>query len=153
MASFEFDRTVTCEADAGEVWALVTDVPRLVDWIGVLHDAETVAPLESYRAVISDKVGLIALRADLDVRVTDQTPGRRIVVRAEGTDRQIGSRITIEATVSLVGEGPTEVRVHGSYAITGRAATLGASTIKRKGEKVLSEFCDNLRAAGAARPA
>lgn len=152
MASFEFDQTVACDADAGAVWAIVTDVPRLVDWVGVLQDAETLAPLESYRAVISDKVGVVALRADLEVRVTDQTPGQRIVVRAEGTDRQLGSRITIDATVSLDGGGPTKVRVHGSYAITGRAATLGASTIKRKGEKVLSEFCDNLRGAGAARP-
>jgi carbon monoxide dehydrogenase subunit G len=36
------------------------------------------------------------------------------------------------------------VRVSGSYGITGNAATLGSSAIKRKGDKVLEEFFGNL---------
>ena len=145
MAAFEFDRTVVVAGEASDAWGLIVDVPRLVGWISILHDAQEIEPLSSYTAVIRDKVGMFTLRADLAIRVSDVEEGRRIVVEAEGQDRQVGSRITIHSEVSLAqGLSSTEVRVRGNYAITGNAATLGSSTIRRKGEKILDEFCCHL---------
>ena len=147
MAEFEFDRTVPVAGTADEVWRLITDVPLLVSWISVVHDAREIAPLDRYSAVIQDKVGMFKLRADLDIRFTEVRPGEKIVAHAAGQDRQIGSRITIDGTVLLdPGADATDVRVSGRYAITGNAATLGSSAINRKGDKVIEEFFANLAA-------
>jgi carbon monoxide dehydrogenase subunit G len=145
MAAFEFDRTVEVEGGPSVAWAMITDVPRLVGWISVLDDAQEIDPLRKYTAVIQDKVGMFKLRADLAIEVSDVEEGRRIVVEATGQDRQVGSRILIRADVVLDPKpAATAVRVAGSYEITGNAATLGSSTIRRKGEKVLAEFFDHL---------
>lgn len=145
MAEFEFDDSVSVTGSPQDVWGLITDVPRMVGWISVVHDAKEIEPLDSYQAVIQDKVGMFRLRADLDIRLTDVAEGRRVVAHAEGQDRQVGSRITIDATVELEPEpDATLVHVAGKYAITGNAATLGSSTIRRKGDKVLKEFFEHL---------
>ncbi|MBB3042604.1 CoxG family protein [Nocardioides soli] len=145
MAEFDFEQTVQVNGTPDEVWSLITDVPRLVGWISVLHDATTVEELAHYRAVMQDKVGMFKLKADLDIRVTEKTEGQRIVVHAEGEDRQVGSRIVIDATVTMSpGESATGVTVAGRYGISGSAATLGSSTIRRKGDKIVQEFFTNL---------
>lgn len=145
MAEFEFDRAVSVGGSPAAVWDLITDVPRVVGWISVVHDAKELAPLAKYTAVIQDKVGMFKLRADLDIALSEVEEGKRVVAHAEGQDRQVGSRITIDADVRLdPGPDSTTVRVAGKYAITGNAATLGSSTIRRKGEKVLEEFFGHL---------
>lgn len=145
MAEFVFDETVSVSGSPDAVWQLITDVPRLVGWIGVVHEAREIDPLSRYSAVIQDKVGMFKLRADLDIRMTEVDTGKRIVAHAEGQDRQIGSRIAIDAEVLLdPAPSATSVRVSGKYAITGNAATLGSSAIKRKGDKVINEFFEHL---------
>lgn len=151
MSDFTFDRSIQITGDAAAAWNLMTDVPRLVDWISVVGDAAEKEPLKSYTAVIEDRVGMFALRADLAITLSEVREHEHITARAEGQDRQIGSRITIEADVDLTPEGETTtIRVQGHYEITGRAATLGSSQIKRKGEKVLDEFFANLEREAAA---
>ncbi|HET6153970.1 MAG TPA: SRPBCC domain-containing protein [Marmoricola sp.] len=150
MAEFEFEKTVEVAGTADEVWALITDVPRLVGWISVLDDARTIEELARYTAVIQDKIGMFKLRADLDITIVDKTMGERIVMHAEGEDRQVGSRIVIDAVVALTSaEGTSSVRVQGKYGVSGSAATLGSSTIRRKGDKIVEEFVKNLLAEAA----
>lgn len=124
---------------------MIIDVPRLVGWISVVHDAQEIERLSHYSAVIQDKAGMFRLRADLDIRLTEVDEGKKVVAHAEGQDRQVGSRITIDAEVLLDPEpSSTTVRVLGKYGITGNAATLGSSAIKRKGDKVINEFFEHL---------
>jgi carbon monoxide dehydrogenase subunit G len=145
LPSFAFDREVLVSGAPGRVWDRFTDVARVVEWVSVVKDARELQPLEHYSAVLQDKIGMFALRADLDITVSDVEPGRGLRARAEGQDRQVGSRIVIDVTVALDEEDDgSRVRVSGSYDVTGRAATLGASTIRRKGDKVLDDFFTNL---------
>lgn len=145
MSDFSFDRSIQFAAKAEIAWSLMTDVPRLVEWISVVGEAEEKEPLRTYTAVIQDRVGMFSLRADLDIALSNVRINEHITAHATGEDRQIGSRITINAEVDLSFEdGLTTVRVQGRYSITGRAATLGASQIKRKGEKVVNDFFMNL---------
>lgn len=153
MAEFTFDRTVEVVGTAESVWNLITDVNRLVSWISVIHDAQEIRPLEKYSAVVQDKVGMIKLNADLSIHFTEVQVNGRIIARADGRDRQLGSRITIKGEMHLESRpATTTVRVTGSYGITGNAATLGSSAIKRKGDKVLEEFFTNLEADLSALP-
>ena len=73
--------------------------------------------------------------------MTDLQPQKSITIRADGEDRQIGSRITVDATLSIEpsGEGCL-VDIEGNYEVTGRVATMGSSTIRQKAKKLLEEF-------------
>jgi carbon monoxide dehydrogenase subunit G len=145
VATFPFEREVEVPGDPAATWAAFTDVPRVVSWISIVENAREVEPLSRYTAVLQDKIGMFALRADLDITVADVIEGRQLRARADGSDRQVGARIVIDGLIELAPAGVgTRVRISGSYDVTGRAATLGASSIRRKGDKVIEEFFRNL---------
>ena len=151
MATFRFDRELEVPADPAATWMTFTDVPRVVGWISVVEDAKELERLQRYTAVLKDKIGMFALRADLDIVMSDVVEGRQLRARADGQDRQVGARIVIDGLIELVPVGSgTKVHVSGSYDVTGRVATLGASSIRRKGDKVIEEFFSNLSRALAA---
>lgn len=123
------------------MWDVLTDVQRVASWVTVVGEVEEIEHLARYRTVLADRLGPFKLAADLAVAVTDLDEPNRITLRADGEDRQVASRIQIDASMSLASDGAsTTVDVTGRYEVTGRVATLGASMIKTKGEKILDEF-------------
>jgi carbon monoxide dehydrogenase subunit G len=147
MASMTFERDLLVRADAEKCWAIVTDVPRLVRWVTILDEAEELAPLDRYRAVLMDRMGPFRLRADLDIAVSEVEIARHIRVRASGEDRQVSSRIGVDATLNLDPDGDrTRIRATGSYEVVGRVASLGAGMIKQKAAKIIDEFFANAAA-------
>ena len=147
MASMTFERDLLVRADAEKCWAIVTDVPRLVRWVTILDEAEELAPLDRYRAVLMDRMGPFRLRADLDIAVSEVEIARHIRVRASGEDRQVSSRIGVDATLNLEPDGDrTRIRATGSYEVVGRVASLGAGMIKQKAAKIIDEFFANATA-------
>lgn len=147
MAQEAFARDVQVRGAPAEVWETITDVDRLISWVSILEDARTIEELSHYQAMLADRLGMFSLRADLDVTVDAYKEPVWLRASAAGEDRQVGSRITVELELRLDGAGEgTELRVSGSYGVTGRVATLGASTIRRKADKVLQEFFSNLEA-------
>lgn len=145
-----FSRSVSLGVASSQAWRTITDVPTLVGWVSLLHGAETVSELERYTAVLRDKIGMFSLKADLDIRVLDFAQPRHLTVRAEGEDRQVRSRIVVEARVELDDEpqgGGSILRVEGRYEVSGRVATLGAGAIRAKASHILDEFFDNVKRA------
>jgi carbon monoxide dehydrogenase subunit G len=136
-----FHETVRLPATREAVWRVVEDVPVVLSWISIVHSTTPGDMDDRYAAVLQDRLGPFKLRADLRVDVLEREPGQRIRARADGEDRQIGSRLIIEVTLRLDSDGGGSVlTVDGSYEVTGRPATLGASSIRKKASKVLAEF-------------
>ncbi len=136
-------RSVLLASPRARVWAALLDFHRVASWLSIVGEVRELEPLRRYSAVLEDRVGPFALRADLDVAVRAEEP--RLHLAASGEDRQVASRIT--ATVELAvseEDGTTRVAVSGGYDITGRIATLGAGAIRKKGEHVLDEFVERL---------
>ncbi len=129
-----------------QCWGVLTDVDRISGWISVVGDVREVEHLARYSAVLADRMGPFTLKADLDVLVTDLESPRSITIRADGEDRQVGSRITVDATLSIdpTGDGSV-VNIRGDYEVTGRIATMGSSTIRQKATKLLEEFAEAAR--------
>jgi carbon monoxide dehydrogenase subunit G len=143
-----FSRELGLAVPAGNCWEALIDVPTLVSWISVLHEAQEIEPLQQYSAVLMDKVGPFSLKADLDITLSDVQPGSHVRLRAAGEDRQVGSRITVDAEVKLADTGGgSALSVQGSYEVAGRVATLGAGTIRKKADKLMDEFFRNLKRA------
>jgi carbon monoxide dehydrogenase subunit G len=136
---------VRVESTPESVWTVITDVSLVASWVTVVDDVWERESLSAYDAVLADRVGPFKLSADLDVDVVEVDEPTAIRVRADGEDRQVASRIQIDATVALssVDRG-TEIHVSGMYEVTGKVATLGASMIRAKGEKILDEFFGSL---------
>lgn len=142
MPSESFERELLVTADAARCWKVLTDVALLTSWVPIVHDTEEIAHLERYKAVLQDKVGPFSLRAGLVIDVEVPEPERIVKVHAEGEDRQVGSRIAVDATLSLEpgSEGGTRVAVQGRYQVTGRAASMGSGVIRKKADKILEGF-------------
>ena len=141
MAGASFKRALTVPATPEAAWAVVTDVSRLASWVEVLETVTELVPLASYKTVIADRLGPFKLRADLDVELVDVIEGRQLRVKADGEDRHVDSRITVDAllTIEPSATGCT-VTVDGKYDIAGRVATLGASVIAKKADYILDVF-------------
>lgn len=141
MPSVDFSRTLTVPATPETAWATVTDVDRVAGWVTVVGSVVELEPLSRYSAVLADRLGPFKLSANLAVSVTHLDPPRSIAFLADGEDRQVASRIKIEAQLSIspLTEG-CEIDVAGNYEVTGRVANLGSSMIRAKGEKILDEF-------------
>jgi carbon monoxide dehydrogenase subunit G len=137
----QFARTIQVPADPATCWAVLTDVERVAGWVSIVGPVAEQERLRSYAAVLEDRMGPFRLRADLAIRVTTVHDGQLLSLRAEGEDRQVASRIAVDATLRL---DPTDagsaVTVDGAYEVTGRVATLGASMIRAKAQKLLDEF-------------
>jgi uncharacterized protein len=146
MPSSSFSREITVTADPERTWATLTDVPLLVEWVSVVEQAAEITPLEKYSAVLMDRLGPFKLRADLDVTLSDVEVGRHVSMRAEGEDRQVGSRVVVLANLDIETSpsGACVVRAIGTYEVTGRVASMGASTIRKKADKILDEFFDHV---------
>lgn len=142
MPTSAFSRDLTVALDPTECWQVLTDVPRLVTWVSIVDDAKELVPLERYTAVLMDRLGPFKLRADIDIDVSEVEAGRRLRVRAGGEDRQVSSRIGVDATMHIepLEEGGARVAIAGTYEVVGRVATLGAGTIRKKADTILNEF-------------
>jgi carbon monoxide dehydrogenase subunit G len=137
-----FHRELSVSSTPEQTWRTLTDVPQLVDWISIVEGAVELEPLARYEAVLMDRLGPFKLRADLDIVLSDVVPGQSLLVKASGEDRQVGSRLVVEVSMTMVprGEDGTNVSFGGFYEVTGRAASMGSGTINKKADKVMSEF-------------
>ena len=149
----DFTKTIQLTASPTVVWGAMLDVRQVASWLSIVRDVRAVDPPRRYTALLEDRLGPFAMRADLEVTVESDAE-RRMHVAAAGEDRQVASRIsaTIDLALEPRAEG-TVVTVTGRYEITGRVATLGSGAIRKKGDKILEEFLANLgRALGAGDP-
>ena len=146
----DFAKTIRLDAGPDAVWDAVNDVRRVASWVSIVREVRDVEPPRRYAALLEDRLGPFAMRADLDLTVERgagdavKNDGRRMRVTASGEDRQVASRIsaTIELAVAPDGTG-TSLGVTGKYEVTGKVATLGAGAIRKKGDKILQEFFDS----------
>ena len=145
------DREFVVEAARGDVWPRLLDVQAVASWLPIMHSVTEVSSGlsgidgSSFQAAFEDKVGPFSLRADLHIEVSGVHDGEEVSIRARGEDRQIRSRIMIDAAARLsdAAPGQTRVQLTGSYEITGRVATLGAGVIRSKATKLIDTFCTN----------
>jgi uncharacterized protein len=139
----DFTKMIRLDASPDVVWAAVRDVRRVASWLSIVREVRDVDPPRRYAALLEDRLGPFAMRADLDLSVEIAEP-RQMHISAGGEDRHVASRIaaTIDLAVEADGAG-SSLAVTGRYEVTGKVATLGAGAIRKKGDRILQEFFDN----------
>ena len=143
MSRESLEREIVVEATPSEVWGKLIDLPTVAAWLPFLHSITEQERLSCYEGILEDRVGPFSLKADLLITVVELDEPKSIAIKAVGEDRQVRSRITIDAAVHLrdQGNGSTEVRISGTYEVTGKVATLGAGLIRSKARKMVEQFC------------
>lgn len=141
MARGNFSRRIVVAQDPARVWETVTDVKRVASWITVVGSVVEEKRLSRYQAILEDRIGPFRLHAELLMVVDELVEGKRLVVRGEGRDRQIGSRLAMRAGLSVHElNGVTALDLEADYEVTGKVASLGDATIRRKAARIVDEF-------------
>jgi hypothetical protein len=140
-------REVALAAPTERVWQALWDVPRMVACVPGCVDAREVEPRRRYRARMSQKVGPIALSVPLDIRVTEEGPGR-LVLEARGRDSLLAAEVQMSVRLALEAAEPgSRLAVEAEGRVLGKLGALGASVIQRRAEELVDEFTTRLRAA------
>lgn len=145
MPTVDFERSIDVGSSPEKVWETITDAETVAGWVDLVGGVEEIEHLSRYSATLTDRLGPFRLSADLDIRVIELEAPSRLTFVADGEDRQVSSRIKVEATLTVsAGDRGSQLHVKGHYEVTGRVATLGASMIRTKGEAVLDDFFTSL---------
>jgi carbon monoxide dehydrogenase subunit G len=146
-------REVAVGATPGALWALLWDVPRMVQCVPGCDEAQVVEVHRRYRARMSQKVGPIRLSVPLDVEVVTAEPGRRLALDARGRDPVVGAEVAMRVTLDLEERGDGSLlRIDAEGRVLGKLGTLGHGVIQRKAEEALEEFAERLRRAATPAP-
>jgi hypothetical protein len=140
-------REVALAAPTERVWQALWDVPRMVACVPGCVDAREVEPRRRYHARMSQKVGPIALSVPLDIRVSEEGPGR-LVLQARGRDSLLAAEVQMSVRLALEAAEPgSRLAVEAEGRVLGKLGALGASVIQRRAEELVDEFTTRLRAA------
>lgn len=145
MPTVDFERSIGVGSSPEAVWETITDAETVAGWVDLVGGVKEIQHLSRYTAALTDRLGPFRLSAELDIRVTELQAPSRVTFVADGEDRQVSSRIKVEATLTVSpDDAGSQLHVKGRYEVTGRVATLGASMIRTKGEAVLDDFFTSL---------
>jgi carbon monoxide dehydrogenase subunit G len=138
-------REVALAVPAERVWQALWDVPRMVACVPGCVDAREVEPRRRYQARMSQRVGPIALSVPLDIRVTEEAPGR-LTLEARGRDGVMAAEVqmSVRLAVEAAATG-SRLAVEAEGRVLGKLGALGASVIQRRAEELVDEFTARLR--------
>jgi carbon monoxide dehydrogenase subunit G len=140
-------REVVLAASIERVWQVLWDVPRMVTCVPGCVEAREVEPRRRYQARMSQRVGPIALSVPLDIRVTDEAPGR-LTLEARGRDGLLAAEVHMSVRLAVEAvEAGSRLAVEAEGKVLGKLGALGASVIQRRAEELVDEFTARLRAA------
>lgn len=141
-------REIGIAAAPAALWALLWDVPRMVECVPGCVDAKEIEPHRRYTARMTQKVGLVRLSVPLDVQILAAEPPRHLTLLAKGRDPVLGADITMRVTLDIdERESESLLRVDVEGRVLGKLGTMGHGVIERKAEAALEEFGVRLRQA------
>ena len=127
------------------VWQLLWDVPRMVACVPGCVEALEVEPRRRYQARMSQRVGPIALSVPLDIRVTEEAPGR-LALEARGRDGLLAAEVHMSVRLAVeAAEAGSRLAVEAEGRVLGTLGALGAGVIQRRAEELIDEFTARLR--------
>jgi hypothetical protein len=138
-------REVALAVPAERVWQALWDVPRMVACVPGCVDAREVEPRRRYQARMSQRVGPIALSVPLDIRVTEEAPGR-LTLEARGRDDVVAAEVQMSVRLAVeAAETGSRLTVEAEGRVLGKLGALGAGVIQRRAEELVDEFTARLR--------
>jgi carbon monoxide dehydrogenase subunit G len=145
----KFEQTVDLPGASPErVWAFVMDVPSVATCIPGCDGVEALGD-DRYKAVVTVKVGPIALRLASEISIVDKNEAAKsAALRVEAADKRVGGAVKATMAMKLEGyDGGTRLEVSTDANVMGRIGDFGQAVIRKKADQTLTEVAENLRKA------
>lgn len=143
----EFEDEVTIETSSDKLWELVSDPEVLVTCVPGAKEVEQISEIK-YMGVIERGIAGITLTLDGEVEMTELNAPDNLTAVASGQDSRTNSRMDATASMNMTETddgNATILSYHVDMDFTGRLATLGARIVKRKINKDIKLYFDNLK--------
>ncbi|WP_159007663.1 SRPBCC domain-containing protein [Bradyrhizobium sp. S69] len=142
----EFNMSMVVPATPEDLWKTLIDVPSISSCIPGCENVEEIARLESYKAMVKQKIGPFKVEVPAEILVESMTEPSHVRTRATGRDKFTGTRLAVILDVSVVPEGSgSKLTVDAKVDIQGRLATMGLGVIKRRVDQNFEEFETRLK--------
>ncbi|MCZ6614842.1 MAG: SRPBCC domain-containing protein [Chloroflexi bacterium] len=143
-----FEERIEVQTGKAEVWKFLWDVERVARCMPGCQEVREVSPGQRYEVVIEERMGPFKIRFDMEVEVLERKEEELVRLRAEGSDRKLGTNSRGELEVRLEGldSGATALDITADIQVTGKIASLGQVAIKRKAQSVVQKFAETLAA-------
>ena len=141
----EFDNSFTVQKPIDEVWETMVDLERVVPAVPGATVLEKTGD-RSVKAEIKIKLGAMSMNYSGPAEIVEQDDAaHRAVMDARA--QEAGGQGNADAKVSMqLSEegGGTEVALHSTINVTGKAAQMGEGVIAAVTEGMIKEFSENL---------
>ena len=143
----KFNQRAVIQVARQPLWDFLMDVPRVAK---SLPGVESVSQLDdtTYQGMLKVRVGPISLNLQGKIIVEERDRGRwRATLRAEASDRMAAGAVKGKTSMELKEIGPkeTELLVETDVNILGKIGEFGQPIIRRKADKMLQEFVENIK--------
>jgi carbon monoxide dehydrogenase subunit G len=132
--------------EPGRLWRTFFDIATIARLIPGCDDVVEQVPLQSYSAVMKQKIGPFRIEVPTAILVEEHAEPSRVRLRATGRDKFTGTTIDVVLAVALdqviVG---TRLIVDAELQVAGRLATLGYPVVKKRSEELFTDFERRLR--------
>ena len=135
---------VTLPGAPAQVWALLTDAPRLARLLPGCERLEPDGP-GRYKAAVKFGVAAISGKYAGSLEFSEEMPPRSLVLKLDG--RGLPGFVQGQARIELAPKGSeTEVRYSGDAQIGGMIATVGQRLLEAAARKIVQQFFDSAAA-------
>ena len=143
----KFSQTATVPAGREPLWQLLMDIPRVAACLPGVEGVEQIDG-ETYKGTLKVRVGPIALslQGKIVLEEKDET-ACRAALRAEAEDRRVAGAMRGKSTMVLkeLSAEETELTVETDVNILGKIGEFGQPIIRKKADKMLVTFIDNIK--------
>ena len=133
-------------ANIQNTWDLIMDIPRVATCVPGMQEI-IVDEDGNYQASLKVKVGPMGLTLSGSLHIVEQdSSGKEARFLIEASDRRVGGALRADLVMQLVQqeEDQTEVVLNTDTTFIGKLGELGQPIIRRKANKTMQEFADNL---------
>lgn len=127
---------------AGDVWAVLVDIPKIASCIPGCEDVVERSRLADYSAVLKQKLGPFKVALPATIVVEEVREPNWIRAVASGVEKFTGTRIDVILKMDLrdTEAGQSLMVAECEMQVAGKLASLGYSVIKKKAEENFAEF-------------
>lgn len=142
----EIAKDIQVNAPIDEVWPFVTDVREVVSCFPGAKITDQVSETE-FNAVISVKIGPFSPSFSGTATIEERDDaGHRMVARAKGGDRKLGSSVSALIKISLTEDSPSTTAIHTvtDLHLTGRLAHFGKGIFEGVANRMVGTFVERV---------
>ncbi len=141
-----FEHSCTVPVAREILWAFLMDVPQMTACVPGVTDVIANSE-DQYSGRMKVKFGPVRLTLLGEVRIQERDQSNwRAGGKAEAKDRRVGGGVHIKAQLSLIEhDGPrTELSIQTEARLMGKLGEFGQSVIRKKADKIVAEFAQNV---------